>query len=88
MKQPDKKDIYILEVYDGVEEILSLSLVFDSEIKCQHARTIIVEFDNLYGTDDYISTTGDYIEDLKLYLQANNIECDYNIHYTPVPVRC
>ena len=88
MKQPDKKDIYILEVYDDVDESLWLSLMFDSEIKCQRACTIIIEFDNLYDTDDYISTTGDYIEDLKLYLQANDIECDYNIHYTPVHVRC
>ena len=88
MKQPDKKDIYILNVYDDVDESLCLSLVFDSEIKCQRACTIIVEFDNLYGTDDYISTTGNYIEDLKLYIQANDIECDYNIHHTHVHIGC
>ena len=87
MKQLDKKEVYILEVYDDEDENLRLSLMFDSEIKCQHVCTIIVEFDNLYDTDDYISTTGDYIEDLKLYLHANNIECDYNVHYTPVHVR-
>lgn len=87
MKQPDKKDIYILEVYYGVDEHLCLSLVFDSEMKCRRACTVIVEFDNLYDTDEYIPITGDYVEDLMLYLQVNDIECDYNTYWTPVHVR-
>lgn len=87
MKQPNKKEIYILKVYDDATESICLSLMFDSEIKCQRASTIVVEFDNLYDSKEYISTTGDYVKDLKLYLQANDIECDYKVHCTSVRVR-